>query len=142
MAHEGSLSITFAKAFSASSYSKECSSSIARLKSALVSSLQEVRNTAVPNSLLGVPQEMISPRFKFSSPMVSVEGEVPFCLQDATSNASARPMCTDLFSMQMSLTLEECYCSFADLQFRKILKIHNHRFRGFKTMNGKNWKQL
>src|SRR5882757_9050818 len=74
MAQEGSSSIIFEKTFSASSYSKECSSSMARSKCCFSFLLQEVSNSTEPNCLSPGPQEMSSPLVRLMELMASFEG--------------------------------------------------------------------
>src|SRR5680860_891081 len=59
MAHSGSASITLAKAFSASLYSKECNRAMARLKACWVSLLHDNGKLISPNCPL--PQSRSSP---------------------------------------------------------------------------------
>src|SRR5687767_5574038 len=80
MAHSGSSSITFAKAFSASSYSKECSRDRARLKSFFTFPEQDVSNPTEPNCLSGVPQAIISPLLRVMALIASIEGVFFFSL--------------------------------------------------------------
>src|ERR1035437_8738062 len=87
MEQVGSRSMTFAKAFSDSSYSNECNSSMARLKSAFTFSLQDILNSTDPNCLSGGPQEMIAPLFNFNWSMSSFDGPEFFPWQAARRDA-------------------------------------------------------
>src|SRR5947207_2697926 len=74
IAHTGASSIILAKAFSDSSYSKECSSSMARLKSFFTLSSQLISKSTVPNSLPGDPQEINAPLLRSNCVICSFEG--------------------------------------------------------------------
>src|SRR4051794_36686304 len=63
MAQSGASSITFAKTFSASSYSKECNSETARLKSFFAFTSQVMSKSTVPNCASDGPHEITSPLF-------------------------------------------------------------------------------
>src|SRR5207248_355288 len=82
IAHSGVVSVIFAKTFSDSSYSKECSNSIARLKSFFDFSLQVISKSTDPNCLSVGPHENISPLLRFISPINSFDGPLFFSLQD------------------------------------------------------------
>src|SRR5947209_8783988 len=86
MAQVGSLSSTLAKAFSASSYSKECSRATARLKS-LLTLLQVMVKWTDPNCSLGGPQAMMSPLLICMALMRVIEGAEVFCPQSVRSVA-------------------------------------------------------
>src|SRR5580693_5737576 len=83
MAQSGSSSIIFAKTFSASSYSNEWSSAIARLKSVFTLPGQDVKNSTVPNCLFGKPHKAMCPRLRFIAFIASFEGALFFLLQDS-----------------------------------------------------------
>src|SRR6185369_12968542 len=80
MAQDGSLSITFANTFSASSYSNECNNFTPRLTSSFTASGQDVSNTTVPNCLSAGPHTIKSPFFRSIPAISSLEG-VFFSLQ-------------------------------------------------------------
>ena len=83
MAHRGSLSITFANIFSASSYSKECNKAIARSKSSFVFSEHDVVKETVPNSLSGEPHTTTLPRLRFIELIASPGGAFVLSLQES-----------------------------------------------------------
>src|ERR1700733_2315154 len=111
MAQEGSSSIIFEKTFSASSYSKECSSSIARLKCCFSFWLQEVSNSTEPNCLSAGSQEMISPLLRPIESMFSFDGPALLSLHDSHINDNTKKYmgCTpgDNFLMRRALTRVE-----------------------------------
>src|SRR5664279_2601708 len=84
MVHSGVWSITFENIFSDSSYSNECSNSIARVKSFLDFSSQVVSKSTDPNCASGGPQEITSPFFNPSSPITSLDGAEFLLLHDST----------------------------------------------------------
>lgn len=90
MAHSGFSSMILAKTFSDSSYSKEWSNAMARLKSCFALSLPVISNSALPNWLPAGLQDIIFPLFKFSSLISSFEGTELFPLQHKSRDAGNR----------------------------------------------------
>src|ERR1019366_5774479 len=86
MAHAGSSSIIFAKTFSASSYSNECSSAIPRLKSSFTLSEHDVSNSTVPNCLSGGPHKTTAPLLRLIAFIASLEGALFFLWHDKSIN--------------------------------------------------------
>src|SRR5687767_232420 len=90
--------MTFANAFSDSSYSNECSMAMPRSKSFCIDALQALAKLTVPNSSLGGPQAISSPRFRSISPsLANVLGELfSFCLHANNIAANIRKLGYDI----------------------------------------------
>src|SRR5688500_16470510 len=82
MAHEGSLSMTFAKGLSSSIYSNECSIATAWSKSFLASPAAVTANWTTPKSPVGGPHQITSPFFKAIDSISCRDGSSLFELQE------------------------------------------------------------
>src|SRR5882672_9202535 len=96
MAQPGSVSIIFANIFSASSYSKECSSATARLKSFEDFKEQLFSKLTEPKFLSGGPQETSSPLFRFKALISSTATVLSFVLQLPTRKKIKNKICSIL----------------------------------------------
>src|ERR1043165_5410727 len=76
----------FAKTFSASSYSKECSRAMARLKSFFTFPEQDVSNSTDPNCLPGGPHTTTSPCLRLMASIISLEGAVSLGWHEENAN--------------------------------------------------------
>src|SRR5258708_6504640 len=85
IAHPGSESIIFAKTFSASSYSNECKSATARLKSFFTFFEQEMSNVTEPNCLSGGPHRTTSPLLRLIAIISPEDIFLFFILHDAST---------------------------------------------------------
>src|SRR5687767_3439302 len=90
--------MTFANAFSDSSYSNECSMAMPRSKSFCMDALQALAKLTVPNSLLGGPQAISSPRLSSISVSLAIAwGELfSFCLHANNTAANRRKLGYDI----------------------------------------------
>src|SRR6187397_1009462 len=95
----------FAKTFSASSYSNECSKETARLNLLFTFSEQDVSNPTSPNSLSGGPQDMRLPRFNPMSLTLFLSPFLHVMLNNAAQNNNTVIILESMFTTFQLLSI-------------------------------------
>jgi hypothetical protein len=146
MAQAGSSSMIFAKAFSASSYSNECSNEMARLNSFFTFLEQDVSNSTTPNCLPGGPQETSSPRLRLIALRVSGEGAPFFPSHDTNVHKKKMETNGDMigstFFILLDYNFQEVTTALLIVKYTEIATQLNVRIAWIKNSRKKNQRPL